>query len=96
MNTAEILKTEYPITEEEKKQIQNLFIRKNGICELMDSAVENQSLYEKLRDDYIDVSSRFQQWFADFETNYNAQGAEGYFWNVDFSSNKVILQKINN
>lgn len=96
MNTTETLKRVYTISEKDKEKIQNLLIRKNGIRELMDTAVNNQALYEKLRDDYVDVSARFQQWFADFEKNYQAAGAEGHYWNVDFANNTVLLTKIDN
>lgn len=94
MERTEIQQKIYPISEEEKKEIENLFIRKNGIRELLDSSVNNQALYEKLRDDFIEVSSKFQKWFDNFEINHEAQGAPGYFWNVNFADNTVALEKI--
>lgn len=85
--------TVYKISEEDKTKIKTLFNRKGSIRELMDSATENQALYEKLRDDYIEVNEAFNQWFIDFEINYQALGAPGHFWDVDFNNSQVILRK---
>lgn len=88
------LNAEYHITEDEKKEIQSLDLRKKGIRELMNTAFNNRSLYEQLKDDYLYVSSKFQQWFANFEYKYQVQGADGYSWHVDFDTNTVNLKKI--
>lgn len=85
--------TVYKITEEEKINIKKLFNRRNSLYELMNSAKENQTLYEKLNKDFSESNKLFHQWFIDFENKYNAIGTPDHFWDVDFDNNQVLLRE---
>ena len=51
------------VTVEEKKEIQQLFERRNGLNELARVVtVDNTDLYEKLVKDLGETGTRFQQW----------------------------------
>lgn len=52
------------VTVEEKKEIQQLFERRNGLNELARVVtVDNTDLYEKLVKDLGETGTRFQQWW---------------------------------
>ena len=53
------------VTVEEKKEIQQLFERRNGLNELARVVtVDNTDLYEKLVKDLGETGTRFQQWWT--------------------------------
>ena len=52
------------VTVEEKKEIQQLFERRNGLNELARIVTtDNSELYEKLVKDLGETGTRFQQWW---------------------------------
>lgn len=86
--------TMFQITEEEKQEVRSLFNRKNAIRELLDSSYNNQGLFDKLTGEFVEVSTNFQNWFKKFEEKYQAVGAPGHFWSVDFDNNTVTLRQV--
>jgi CXXX repeat modification system protein len=80
------------VTEEEKKEIQTLFERRNGLNELAKIlTVENELLYEKLVKDIGETSSKFQSWWDRMSKQYNWERAENGNWEIDFDSCDIYL-----
>ena len=80
------------VTEEEKKEIQTLFERRNGLNELAKIlTVENELLYEKLVKDIGETSSKFQSWWDRMSKQYNWDRAENGNWEIDFDSCDIYL-----
>ncbi len=84
---------EYKITQEETKQIRDLFYEKRTLMELISSVSSDGPIYDKLKTDFVTVNRRYQEWFAAFERKYNARGLPDASWEVDFSGNIVRLVK---
>lgn len=80
------------VTEEEKKEIQTLFERRNGLNELAKIlTVENELLYEKLVKDIGETSLKFQSWWDKMSKQYNWERAENGNWEIDFDSCDIYL-----
>ena len=80
------------VTEEEKKEIQTLFERRNGLNELAKIlTVENELLYEKLVKDIGETSSKFQSWWDRMSKQYNWERAENGNWEINFDSCDIYL-----
>lgn len=80
------------VTEEEKKEIQTLFERRNGLSELAKIVtVDNEELYEKLVKDLGETGTRFQQWWDSMAQKYQWESAENGNWEINFDSNEVFL-----
>ena len=80
------------VTEEEKKEIQSLYERKNGLAELAKIlTVDNAALYEKLVADLGDTSSKFQGWWDRMAQQYNWERADNGNWEIDFDTNDIYL-----
>lgn len=82
------------VTEEEKKVIQTLFERRNGLNELAKIITpDNDILYERLVKDLGESVSQFQQWWDEASAKYAWEAEEGASWEIDFTTNKVYLVK---
>ena len=80
------------VTEEEKKEIQKLFERRNGLNELAQIlTAENESLYEKLVKDMGETSSKFQGWWDRMAQQYDWERTENGHWEIDFDTNEIYL-----
>lgn len=80
------------VTEEEKKEIQSLYERKNGLTELAKIlTVDNATLYEKLVADLGDTSSKFQGWWDRMAQQYSWERAENGLWEINFDTNEIFL-----
>lgn len=80
------------VTEEEKKEIQSLFERKNGLSELSKIlTADNDSLYEKLIKDMGETGTRFQQWWDRMSTKYEWERDPQGNWEIDFDTNDIYL-----
>lgn len=80
------------VTEEEMKEIQSLFERKNGLSELARILTpDNQELYEKLVKDLGVTQSKFQSWWTRMSEAYNWESVEGGNWEIDFNTCLVYL-----
>lgn len=80
------------VTEEEKKEIQTLFERRNGLNELAKIVTAgNEELYEKLVKDLGETGTRFQKWWDSMALKYQWESAENGNWEINFESNEVFL-----
>lgn len=80
------------VTEEEKKEIQSLFERKNGLNELAKIlTADNEMLYERLVQDMGETSSKFQGWWDRMAIQYQWERHENGHWEIDFATNEIFL-----
>jgi CXXX repeat modification system protein len=80
------------VTEQEKLEIQQLFERRNGLCELAKVlTVENDELYQKLVKDMGETATRFQHWWDDKAEKYHWESSENGNWQIDFITNEIYL-----
>lgn len=80
------------VTEEEKREIQSLFERRNGLNELAKVlTVDNAELYEKLLTDMGETGTRFQAWWDRMAQKYNWESADGGNWEINFTTCDIYL-----
>jgi len=80
------------VTVEEKKEIQSLYERKNGLSELARILTpDNKELYEKLVKDLGETQSKFQNWWTKMSQKYNWEGVDGGNWEIDFDTCSIYL-----
>lgn len=80
------------VTPEEKKEIQVLFERRNGLNELAKIVtVDNVGLYEKLVKDLGDTSIKFQRWWDNMGNKYHWKRADDCNWEINFETNEIYL-----
>lgn len=80
------------VTEEEKKEIQTLFERRNGLNELAKIlTADNELLYEKLVKDIGETSLKFQSWWDRMDKQYNWERVDNGNWEIDFESCDIYL-----
>ena len=73
------------VTVEEKKEIQQLFERRNGLNELARVVtVDNTDLYEKLVKDLGETGTRFQQWWDSMAQKYHWERGDNGSWGDKF------------
>jgi len=80
------------VSEEEKKEIQTLYERKNGLAELAKIVRDDDALYEKLVCDMGATSIRFQAWWDKMSQKYQWEMKEGGNWEIDFETNTIYLK----
>lgn len=80
------------VSEEEKKAIQTLFERKNGLQELARILTsDNNDLYEKVVKDLGETGMKFQGWWDTMAEKYAWEKAENGSWSIDFETNEITL-----
>ncbi len=80
------------VTEEEKREIQTLYERRNGLNELAKILkADDVELYEKLVKDMGETSARYQAWWDKMSRNYGWESIEGARWSIDFGTNEIRL-----
>lgn len=80
------------VTEEEKREIQQLFERQNGLNELAKIVTaDNDALYEKLVKDLGETATNFQDWWNRMSDHYQWESAEDAHWEIDFVTNDIYL-----
>ena len=80
------------VTEEEKREIQSLFERRNGLNELAKVlTADNAELYEKLVTDMGETGTRFQAWWDRMAQKYNWESADGGNWEINFTTCDIYL-----
>lgn len=80
------------VTVEEKKEIQALFERRNGLKELFQVVTpSNTELYERVVKDMGETSSKFQKWWDDMAVKYKWQGVENGNWEINFDTCEIFL-----
>ena len=80
------------VTEEEKREIQSLFERRNGLNELAKVlTADNAELYEKLVTDMGETGTRFQAWWDRMAQKYKWESADGGNWEINFTTCDIYL-----
>lgn len=80
------------VTVEEKKEIQQLFERRNGLNELARIVTtDNSELYEKLVKDLGETGIRFQQRWDRMAQKYNWESCDNGNWEIDFDTCDIYL-----
>lgn len=80
------------VTVEEKKEIQKLFERRNGLNELARIVTtDNTELYEKLVKDLGETGTRFQQWWDRMAQKYNWESCDNGNWEINFDTCDIYL-----
>lgn len=80
------------VTEEEKKEIQALFERRNGLNELARIVTaDNEELYEKLVKDMGETGTRFQTWWDRMAEKYQWKSRPDGHWEINFATNEIYL-----
>ncbi|MBQ9212768.1 MAG: CXXX repeat peptide modification system protein [Bacteroidales bacterium] len=80
------------VTEDEKKEIQSLFERKNGLAELSKIlTADNAELYEKLVKDMGETGTKFQSWWDRMSAKYSWESSENGHWEINFDTNEIFL-----
>ena len=82
------------VTEQEKKEILQLFERRNGLNELAKIVdVDNDALYQKIVKDMGETATKFQQWWDRMYEKYKWERSENGSWEIDFNTNEISLSK---
>ena len=80
------------VTEEEKREIQSHFERRNGLAELAKViTADNEQLYERLVADMGTTTSRSQAWWDAMSRKYGWESADNGHWEIDFPTNDIYL-----
>lgn len=80
------------VTVEEKKEIQQLFERRNGLNELARVVTaDNTDLYEKLVKDLGETGTRFQQWWDSMAQKYHWESSDNGSWEINFDTCEIYL-----
>lgn len=80
------------VTQDECKEIQSLYERRNGLTELGKIlSPDNAEMYEKLVQDLGRTSTLFQSWWDRMYAKYQWQGTPNGHWEIDFASCEVFL-----
>lgn len=80
------------VTAEEKKEIQTLFERRNGLNELAKIVTaDNTELYEKLVKDLGETGAKYQDWWDRTAKKYQWESAQNGKWKINFETCEIFL-----
>ena len=80
------------VSELEKREIQILFERRNGLNELAKIlTADNTELYERLIKDLGETSIKFQKWWNQMSEKYQWESIDGGNWEIDFDTCEIYL-----
>lgn len=80
------------VSELEKREIQILFERRNGLNELAKIlTADNTELYERLIKDLDETSIKFQKWWNQMSEKYQWESIDGGNWEIDFDTCEIYL-----
>ena len=80
------------VSELEKREIQILFERRNGLNELAKIlTADNTELYERLIKDLGETSIKFQKWWNQMSEKYQWESIDGGNWDIDFDTCEIYL-----
>ena len=80
------------VSELEKREIQILFERRNGLNELAKILIaDNTELYERLIKDLGETSIKFQKWWNQMSEKYQWESIDGGNWEIDFDTCEIYL-----
>ena len=84
------------VTESERNEIQAIYERRNGLCELTKIIDYDDSIYEKLVADFSRTNAQFQEWWDKMALKYNWERVHGAHWSIDFKTCEIHLEKEDN
>lgn len=80
------------VSELEKREIQVLFERRNGLNELAKILTsDNTELYERLIRDLGETSTKYQKWWNQMSEKYQWESIDGGNWEIDFNTCEIYL-----
>lgn len=80
------------VTKQEKKEIQTLFERRNGLNELAKIiSADNEALYEKLVKDMGETETKFQYWWNIMSQKYQWESTKESNWEINFETCEIYL-----
>ena len=80
------------VSELEKREIQILFERRNGLNELAKIlTADNTELYERLIKDLGETSIKFHKWWNQMSEKYQWESIDGGNWEIDFDTCEIYL-----
>lgn len=80
------------VSELEKREIQILFERRNGLNELAKIlTADNTELYERLIKDLGETSIKFPKWWNQMSEKYQWESIDGGNWEIDFDTCEIYL-----
>ena len=80
------------VSELEKREIQILFERRNGLNELAKIlTADNTELYERMIKDLGETSIKFQKWWNQMSEKYQWESIDGGNWEIDFDTCEIYL-----
>ncbi len=80
------------VTNDEKKQIQELHERRNGLNELAKVLSSSDvELYNRLVKDMGETTTKFQNWWNRMSSKYNWESSDNGNWEIDFETCKIYL-----
>ena len=80
------------VSELEKREIQILFERRNGLNDLAKIlTADNTELYERLIKDLGETSIKFQKWWNQMSEKYQWESIDGGNWEIDFDTCEIYL-----
>lgn len=82
------------VSELEKREIQILFERRNGLNELAKIlTADNTELYERLIKDLGETSIKFQKWWNQMSEKYQWESIDGGNWKISSHCIKILGEK---
>lgn len=80
------------VSELEKKEIQILFERRNGLNELAKIVTaDNADLYERILKDMGETSTKFQGWWNSMSEKYQWESSDDANWEINFDTCEIFL-----
>lgn len=80
------------VTPDEKKEIQMLYERRNGLIELAKMVTtDDMGLYEKLVKDLGETGTKFQSWWDKMAEKYQWESAVNGNWEINFETCEIFL-----
>ena len=80
------------VSELEKREIQILFERRNGLNELAKIlTADNTELYERLIKDLGETSIKFQKWWNQMSEKSQWESIDGGNWEIAFDTCEIYL-----
>ena len=80
------------VSELEKREIQILFERRNGLNELAKIlTADNTELYERLIKDLGETSNKIKKWWNQMSEKYQWESIDGGNWEIDFDTCEIYL-----
>ena len=80
------------VTPEERREILQLFERRNGLRELALIVKANESeLYDKMVQDMGATNTKFQAWWDRMGEKYQWESAEDGNWEINFDTCEIYL-----